>query len=88
MNYSLKTTHNKYDDEGNTTGKVDFDKEKQESAGSNKVIDLSGPLFSALLNGTLLVVYFIAETSSTLVDTLPNFKPRSIFKTRRMNYKI
>lgn len=56
MNYSLKTTHNKYDDEGNTTGKVDFDKEKQESAGSNKVIDLSGPLFSALLNGTLLVV--------------------------------
>lgn len=52
----IKTTHNKYDNEGNVVGSEVFDKNTQESAGTNKVIDLSGPLFSTLLNGGLLVV--------------------------------
>jgi AAA15 family ATPase/GTPase len=55
-NYAIKTTHNKYDDNGEIAGTVIFDKEEQESAGSNKIIDLSGPLFTALITGRLLIV--------------------------------
>lgn len=54
--YAIKTTHNKYGENGEVTGSVVFDKEEQESAGSNKIIDLSGPLFTTLINGGLLVV--------------------------------
>lgn len=54
--YAIKTTHNKYGDNGEVVGSVVFDKEEQESAGSNKIIDLSGPLFTILINGGLLIV--------------------------------
>jgi AAA15 family ATPase/GTPase len=53
---AIKTTHNKYGNNGEITGTVIFDKEEQESAGSNKIIDLSGPLFTALITGGLLIV--------------------------------
>ncbi len=54
--YAIKTTHNKYGNNGEVVGVVVFDKEEQESAGSNKIIDLSGPLFTTLINGGLMVV--------------------------------
>ena len=56
LNYTVKTIHNKYGADGNITGTIVFDKEEQESAGSNKIIDLSGPLFTTLRNGGLLIV--------------------------------
>lgn len=55
-NYAIKTIHHKYDDNGGIVGTVIFDKEEQESAGTNKIIDLSGPLFEALITGGLLIV--------------------------------
>ena len=55
-NYAIKTIHNKYSDSGQIIGTEVFDKEKQESAGTNKIIDLSGPLFKSLITGGLLVV--------------------------------
>ncbi len=54
--YAIKTVHNKYNSRGEITGTVIFDKEEHESAGSNKIIDLSGPLFATLLSGGLLIV--------------------------------
>jgi uncharacterized protein len=43
---SLKTVHNKF----NAKGKIN------ESEGTNKIIDLSGPLFDTLKNGKILVI--------------------------------
>ncbi len=53
---SLKTTHKKYDKKGNIIDKVLFDKNEHESAGTKKIIDLSGAIFHTLLNGKLLIV--------------------------------
>ncbi len=53
---SLKTTHKKYDEKGNIIGKVLFDKDKNESAGTRKIIDLSGIIFDTLFCGNLLIV--------------------------------
>ncbi|MTG99125.1 AAA family ATPase [Myroides sp. BIT-d1] len=52
----LKTIHNKFDKKGNVLGDVIMDKDSQESEGTNKVIDLSGPIFDTLLNGKTLII--------------------------------
>ncbi len=52
----IKTLHNVYDDDGQKVGIMDFNLLVHESAGTNKVIDLSGPLFDTLLNGGVLVI--------------------------------
>ncbi len=53
---SINTTHNKYDDLGNIIGTKSFDKESQESEGTKKIIDLSGPIFDTLLLGKILII--------------------------------
>jgi len=53
---TLKTTHYKYDKVGNKIDKVSFDKNKNESEGTKKIIDLAGPVFDTLLNGKFLIV--------------------------------
>lgn len=53
---SIHTIHAKYDQQGNPISTVAFDKDEQESEGTKKMIDLSGPLFDSLLLGTMLVV--------------------------------
>jgi hypothetical protein len=53
---SLNTIHNKYDNYGSIIGTVSFDKENQESEGTKKVIDLSGPIFDTLLLGKILII--------------------------------
>jgi uncharacterized protein len=50
------TIHTKYDGAGNAVGTVMFDLARQESSGTNKLFDLSGPLFDTLQNGEILVV--------------------------------
>jgi len=52
----VSTSHNKFDTLGNQIGFCDFDLRDQESSGTNKVIDISGPIFDTLLNGGILVV--------------------------------
>lgn len=52
----LKTIHNKFDKKGNVLGDVVMDKDSQESEGTNKIIDLSGPIFDTLLNGKTLII--------------------------------
>jgi AAA15 family ATPase/GTPase len=52
----ISTIHKKFDNEGNQIGFCDFDLKDQESSGTNKVIDISGPIFDTLINGGILVV--------------------------------
>jgi AAA15 family ATPase/GTPase len=53
---SVKTLHKKF----NSTGKVDkmeeFDIRSQESSGTNKIFNISGPIFSVLADGGVLVI--------------------------------
>lgn len=53
---SLMTTHPIFDENNQATGIVEFDVRKQESSGTNKIIDLSGPIFDTLNDGGVLVV--------------------------------
>lgn len=53
---SINTIHNKYDELGNIIGTASFDKETQESEGTKKIIDLSGPIFDTLVLGRILII--------------------------------
>lgn len=51
-----KTIHGKYDSKGNLIDTVLLDKEENESEGTKKIIDLSGPIFDSLINGRFLII--------------------------------
>jgi len=51
-----KTVHKVYDTQNRYVGTTEFDMMDQESVGTNKVYNLSGPLFETLRNGGILVV--------------------------------
>jgi len=53
---SMKTVHDKYDKKGNIIDTVLLDKDESESEGTNKIMDLSGPIFDTLILGRLLVI--------------------------------
>ncbi|MGB3182906.1 MAG: ATP-binding protein [Cyclobacteriaceae bacterium] len=52
----INTVHKKYNESGEQVGFEDFDLREQESSGTNKVIDMSGPIFHTLLSGGILVI--------------------------------
>ena len=52
----LSTEHTLYDDDGKVCGNVDMLFEEHESAGTQKLLDISGPLFETLQDGTVLIV--------------------------------
>ena len=52
----FNTIHNKYDKEGNVIDTVSWNKNIYESEGTNKIIDLSVPLFNTLINGKILII--------------------------------
>lgn len=52
----FKTMHEQFDSAGKKVGKIEFDLDIHESSGTNKVFDLLGPVFEALITGRLLVV--------------------------------
>jgi len=52
----IETIHQKFDDEGECVGEVNFDLRERESSGTNKVIDISGPIFDTLIDGGILVI--------------------------------
>lgn len=53
---SVKTVHNKYDKKGNVIDTVLLDQASNESEGTNKIMDLSGPIFDTLLAGRILII--------------------------------
>jgi AAA15 family ATPase/GTPase len=52
----VKTIHNKYDKNGKITDRVLLDKNENESEGTKKIMDLSGPIFDTLKSGKILIV--------------------------------
>jgi AAA15 family ATPase/GTPase len=57
VNYmQFKTIHNKYNKQGKAISTLSWERDKYESEGTKKIIDLSGLLFDTLLKGKVLVV--------------------------------
>ena len=52
----ITTIHKKYDSKGRVVENVEFDMRSQESSGTNKLFNISGPVFNVLNHGGLLVV--------------------------------
>lgn len=52
----LYTTHKKYDKEGKEIGEVVFNFNERESAGTQKIVDLIGPVLDSLFYGYTLIV--------------------------------
>jgi AAA15 family ATPase/GTPase len=52
----IKTIHKKYNNENRIVGHVEFDMRNQESSGTNKIFNISGPVFDVLNDGGVLVV--------------------------------
>ncbi len=50
------TTHKIYDESGLVIGKRNFNKDKMESEGTKKVIEISGPIFTVLREGETLII--------------------------------
>ncbi len=53
---NFNTRHDVFDPEGKKAGEQVFDMKSQESAGTNKLFDLLGPIFYTLQKGSVLVV--------------------------------
>jgi AAA15 family ATPase/GTPase len=56
LRIDIKTIHKKYNDHGKAVGDVEFDMRSQESSGTNKIFNISGPVFDVLNDGGVLVV--------------------------------
>lgn len=54
--FNIKTLHPKFDKKNKAVGEVEFDMRSQESAGTNKVFNISGPIFDVLQDGGVLVI--------------------------------
>ncbi len=52
----IETIHKKFNEDGEYIGEVNFDLRERESSGTNKVIDISGPIFDTLIDGGILVI--------------------------------
>ena len=53
---NLRTIHKVFDNNRKIVKEVEFDTRRQESSGTNKIIDLSGPIFKTLNEGGVLVI--------------------------------
>lgn len=53
---AIKTIHKKYDAKGQAVGTVEFDMNLQESAGTYKLLYISGYVLDALYNGGVLII--------------------------------
>lgn len=56
FSFKIKTLHKKFDKYDKSTGEIEFDMRSQESAGTNKVFNISGPIFDVLQDGGVLVI--------------------------------
>lgn len=55
-NIELDSVHNVYSEIGKVIGTINFSFEDRESSGTNKLFDLSGPIFETLYSGAVLVI--------------------------------
>jgi AAA15 family ATPase/GTPase len=52
----VKTVHKKKNSVDNTFSAVEFDMRSQESSGTNKIFNISGPIFNVLTDGGVLII--------------------------------
>lgn len=52
----IKTIHKKYNNKNEVVGFEKFDMRRQESSGTNKVFNISGPVFDVLKDGGVLII--------------------------------
>ena len=77
----ISSLHNVYDEEGHTVRTIKLDLDGQESAGTNKVFNLSGPILDALERGVTL---FVDELDSQMHPLL-TWKIIEIFNSTTEN---
>ena len=53
---NVNPIHKKYNSRHEIIGNVEFDFNKNESSGTNKILDLSGPIFFILMNGGIIII--------------------------------
>ena len=56
LKLDIRTSHNVYDKDNKIRERVDFDLRSQESSGTNKIFNISGPVFETLQKGAVLVI--------------------------------
>ena len=78
---SLNTVHNVYDKKGKVVSTTSWKQKENESEGTKKVIDLSGPIFDTLSKGKILI---IDELDSKL-HPLITIKLIKLFNSSRTN---
>lgn len=54
--FDIKTLHKKFNDKNEVVKLIEFNMREQESAGTNKVFNISGPVFDVLISGGVLVI--------------------------------
>ena len=79
----LDSIHNVYSDKGNIVGTINFSFEDRESSGTNKLFDLSGPIFETLYSGSVLVIDELDAKmhpliSQYIIELFNNFRQRMI----------
>jgi len=79
--FDIRTLHKKYNNKNEVVKLVEFDMREQESAGTNKVFNISGPIFNVLISGGVLV---IDELDSSLHPLLTLAITR-LFNSREFN---
>ncbi len=52
----IKTIHKRYDENNKQDGIIEFDMRSQESSGTNKLFNISGPVFDVLNDGGVLII--------------------------------
>jgi AAA15 family ATPase/GTPase len=77
----IKTVHKKYNAKNKPVGDVEFDMRSQESSGSNKLFNISGPVFDVLNEGGTLV---IDELDSSLHPLL-TLAITKLFNSKELN---
>lgn len=63
----VKTLHKKYNDKNKIIGEAEFDMRSQESSGTNKVFNISGPIFNVLTDGGVLVIDELDDSLHPLI---------------------
>lgn len=81
--FKINTLHKKYNKENKKVSDVEFDMRSQESAGTNKVFNISGSIFDVLQDGGVLV---IDELDSSLHPLL-TLAITKLFNSEKANSK-
>ncbi len=81
LRIDIKTIHKKYNAKGKLVGNVAFDMRSQESSGTNKLFNISGPVFDVLNNGGVLVV----DELDASLHPLLTLAVTKLFNSRELN---